>query len=118
MYDHVVALNSPRLIPSGVHHKTERDIAVSSYALVNLGVSVRPYSMPSGMHGPGLGLSGSALRPQLGVTESDGVTAANNLEPHWLLELVIQVCYAASCSIVFLLCSFPVVCFLHIFADA
>lgn len=95
MYDHVVALNSPRLIPSGVHRKTERDMAVSTSttALVNSGgnSSARPYSMPSG-YGAGLGLSGSALRPRVGSMEFDaGATATDSLEPHWLLELCIQV---------------------------
>lgn len=97
MYDHVVALNSPRLIPSGVYRKSERDLAVSSSsALVNSGVPTRPYSMPAGGFGPGLGLSGSALRPRLGSSEFDGATATDSLEPHWLLELVIQV--QALCS--------------------
>lgn len=95
MYDHVVALNSPRLIPTGVHRKTERDMAVSmsSTALVNSGgnSSTRPYSMPSS--GYGAGLSGSALRPRVGSMEFDaGATAPDSLEPHWLLELCIQVC--------------------------
>lgn len=95
MFDHVVALNSPRLIPSGVHRKTERDMAVSmsSTALVNSGSYSRPYSMPSGGYGPGLGLTGSAMRPRLGSMEFDaGATATDSLEPHWLLELCIQVC--------------------------
>lgn len=107
MYDHVVALNSPRLIPSGVHRKTERDMAVamSSTALVNSGgnSSTRPYSMPSGGYGAGLGLSGSALRPRVGSMEFDAGAATDSLEPHWLLELCIQVC---TCMYVFCRCRY------------
>lgn len=95
MHDHLVALNYPRLIPSGVHRKTERDMAVSSSALVNSGVSTRPYSMPSGGYGTGLGLSGSALRPRVGSVEYDPAAGTDSLEPHWLLELCIQVCNVA-----------------------
>lgn len=95
MYDHVVALNSPRLIPSGVHRKTERDLAVASSALVNSGGTTRPYSVPSGGVGVGVGvgsvLSGAALRPRVGSSELDGATPTDSLEPHWLVELVIQV---------------------------
>ena len=110
MYDHVVALNSPRLIPSGVSRKTERDMAVSmtSTALVNSGgnSSARPYSMPSGGYGAGLGLSGSALRPRVGSMEFDaGATATDSLEPHWLLELCIQVeCVGMVCVTVYGVC--------------
>ena len=92
MHDHVVALNSPGLIPSGVHRKTERDLAVASSTLVNSGGSSRPYSVPSGGVGValGLGLSGAAVRPRVGSLELDGVTPTDSLDPHWLVELVIQ----------------------------
>ncbi|CAN0055320.1 unnamed protein product [Pylaiella littoralis] len=96
MHDHLVALNYPRLIPSGVHRKTERDMAVLSSALVNSGFSTRPYSMPSGGYGAGLGLSGSALRPRVGSVEYDQAAATDSLEPHWLLELCIQACMSAT----------------------
>ncbi|CAN0423915.1 unnamed protein product, partial [Ectocarpus sp. 12 AP-2014] len=95
MYDHVVALNSPRLIPSGVNRKTERDLAL--WCSSTSGTSARPYSMPSGGYGVGLGLSGSALRPRLGSLEFDAAaTATDSLEPHWLLELCIQACISAT----------------------
>ncbi|CAM9251564.1 unnamed protein product [Ascophyllum nodosum] len=92
MHDHVVALNSPGLIPSGVHRKTERDLAVASSTLVNSGGSSRPYSVPSGGVGValGLGLSGAAVRPRVGSLELDGVTPTDSLDPHWLVELCVQ----------------------------
>lgn len=92
MYDHVVALNSPRLIPTGVNRKTERDTAVSSSAMVNSGNSTRPYSMPSGGYsGVGLMSGTGGLRGSGGSLEFDGAPATDSLEPHWLLELCIQV---------------------------
>ncbi|CAM9497928.1 unnamed protein product, partial [Scytosiphon promiscuus] len=97
MYDHVVALNSPRLIPTGVNRKTERDTAVSSTAMVNSGNSTRPYSMPSGGYSAVGVMSGTGgLRGSGGSLEFDGATATDSLEPHWLLELCIQACMSAT----------------------
>lgn len=116
MYDHVVALNSPRLIPSGVHRKTERDMNKSSAAGALSGSSpagggvggggvgsssTRPYSMPSGGggYGPGLGLSGAARGGSLEFDAGPGSAPTDSLEPHWLLELCIQACCCSCCCL-------------------
>lgn len=91
-HDHVVALNSPRLIPVGVQRRSERDLLQCSSALLPQGgFSTRPYSTPPG----GLGVIAPypvpSVRARVGSTEMDGVSGTDCLEPHWLLELVIQV---------------------------
>ncbi|CAM9845316.1 unnamed protein product, partial [Sphacelaria rigidula] len=105
MYDHVVALNSPRLIPAGVQRKTERerDMSVpsnttggSSLQAMGFSASGRPYSTPPGGLGVSAPYPAPGVRPRVGSTEMDGVSGTDSLEPHWLLELVIQACVSAT----------------------
>lgn len=90
MYDHVVALNSPRLIPAGVQRKSERD-AGSLLQPTRFSSTGRPYSTPPGGLGVSAPYPAAGVRPRVGSTEMDGVSGTDSLEPHWLLELVMQV---------------------------
>lgn len=92
MYDHVVALNTPRLIPAGVQRMSERDVLHGAGVLLpHDGFPARPYSTPPG----GLGVIAPypvpSVRARVGSTDMDGISGTDSLEPHWLLELVIQV---------------------------
>lgn len=97
MYDHVVALNSPRLIPAGVSRKIERSSLpqIGSVGALQqtagFSASGRPYSAPVGGLGVTAPYPAPSIRPRVGSTEIEGVSATDSLEPHWLLELVIQV---------------------------
>lgn len=71
-------------------------MAVLSYTNnASVGVSARPYSLPSGGFG-----DTSIIARLLGYSSSDfdGAGSTDSLEPHWLLEIVIQVCPRACVS--------------------